>query len=126
MERRGRKFTLSQIHTIQSRVEKWKDTDEMALLVWLILYTKLKMRDLLGWFNNDPVLRCKFLQTHEMDDLMEYANAPRLLPKTHQAYLYQWKRVCNQWFGIQGATFEMLRRKPDGEIKTATTIHTNN
>lgn len=110
MERRGRKFTADQMHTIRGRVEKWKDTDEMALLVMLLLDTKLKMQELLGWFSNDPVLRVNYLEAHNMDGMMEYANAPRLFSKTHQTYLNQWKRVCNQWFGIRGATFEMLRR----------------
>ncbi|GFT26030.1 uncharacterized protein NPIL_17021 [Nephila pilipes] len=109
MERRGRVFTPEQLETIQNRVEKWKDTDEMALLVFLMLKTKLKMSDLLGWFNTDPVKRQNYLKEHS-DYLADYVFVPVLFPKTHQAYLNQWKRVCSNWFGIQQATFEMLRR----------------
>lgn len=87
-------------------------------LCWffLVIHTKLRVQELMGWFNNDPVARQKFLKIGNHDWLTEYASVPKLFPKTHQAYLAQWKRVCVQWFGIQGATFEMLRRKPD-EVK---------
>ncbi|GFR14414.1 uncharacterized protein TNCT_422171 [Trichonephila clavata] len=64
MERRGRVFTPEQIKTIQTRVEKLKDTEEMALLVFLLLKTKLKMSDLLSWFNKDPVKRQNYLKEH--------------------------------------------------------------
>ncbi|GFQ86759.1 uncharacterized protein TNCT_228651 [Trichonephila clavata] len=109
MERRGRVFTPEQIKTIQTRVEKLKDTEEMALLVFLLLKTKLKMSDLLSWFNKDPVKRQNYLKEHA-DWLADYGSVPVLFPKTHQAYLNQWKRLCSHLFGIHQATFEMLKR----------------
>ncbi|GFT05739.1 uncharacterized protein TNCV_4670361 [Trichonephila clavipes] len=109
MERRGRVFTPEQMETIQTRVEKLKDTEEMALLVFLLLKTKLKMSDLLSWFNTDPVKRQDYLKEHT-DWMADYVSAPVLFPKTHQAYLNQWKRLCSHLFGIHQATFEMLKR----------------
>ncbi|GBL71885.1 hypothetical protein AVEN_228812-1 [Araneus ventricosus] len=109
MERCGRNFTPEQLQTIQSRVEKWKETDEMALLIFLLIKTRLKMKELLGWFNTDPEKRKEYLKD-KPDWLGGYISAPKLFPKTHQAYLKQWKRVCSQWFGIHEATFEMVRR----------------
>ncbi|GBN19703.1 hypothetical protein AVEN_261786-1 [Araneus ventricosus] len=118
MERRGRVFTHEQLETVRSRVEKWKDTDEMALLVFLLLETQLKVTDLLGWFNMDSEKRKEYLKD-KPELLGEYLTAPVLFPKTHQAYLKQWKRVCNQWFGIREGTFEMVRRG-NGHQKVST------
>lgn len=109
MERRGRVFTPEQLQTIRSRVEKWKETDEMALLIYLLVETPLKVGDLLGWFNTNVEKRKEYLKD-KPDLLGEFLSVPKLFPKTHQAYLKQWKRVCSQWFGIQEATFEMVRR----------------
>ncbi|GFQ80233.1 uncharacterized protein TNCT_549681 [Trichonephila clavata] len=109
MERKGRVFTLDQMQTIHTRVEKLKDTEEMALLVFLLLKTKLKMSDLLSWFNTDPKKRQDYLKEHA-EWLEDYASVPVLFPKTHQAYLNQWKRLCSNLFGVHQATFEMLKR----------------
>lgn len=116
MERRGRIFTPKHIETIRLRVTTWKNTDEMALLVFLLLETKLKTKDILGWFNKDREKRRLYLK--EKDELLaELGSVPLLFPKTHQAYLNQWKVVCKKWFGIQGATFEMLRRSIKANAK---------
>lgn len=118
MERRGRIFTSENIETIRLRVSTWKETDEMALMVFLLLETKLKTKDILGWFNRDCEKRQLYLQGKN-EWLVEFGSAPVLFPKTHQAYLNQWKTVCKKWFGIHGATFEMLRRsiKAHNDIK---------
>lgn len=120
MERRGRVFTLDQLQIIHSRVEKWKETNEMALLIFLLINTRLKVGDLLGWFNTNPEKRKEYLKD-KPDWLGSYISVPTLFPKTHQAYLKQWKRVCSQWFGIHEATFEMVRRVIKNE-----TLYVNN
>lgn len=109
MERQGRIFTPEHIETIRLRVSTWRKTDEMALMVFLLLETKLKTKDLLGWFNRDREKRQLYLKGKD-EWLADFGSAPVLFPKTHQAYLNQWKVVCKKWFNIQGATFEMLRR----------------
>lgn len=93
---------------IHSRVDVWKETDEMALLVFLLLNSDLTIGDLLSWFNNNVKRRQAFLKQKTW--YLNCEMAPKLFPRTHQAYLNQWKRVVRQWFGIPGATFEMLRR----------------
>ena len=83
----------------------------MAMLIYLLLETRLKIRDLLGWFNKDVTKRLEYSK-HLLPD---YAKVPILFPKTHQAYLAQWKRACRSWIGVEGATFEMLKRIPKEE-----------
>lgn len=114
MERRGRAFTTEHLQSTLSRVEILKETNEMALLVFLLLKTKLRVNELLGWFNLDPVARKKYLKTyHPEEDLLGgYESAPKLFTKTHQALLTQWQKKCRLWFPYQRATFEMLRRAP--------------
>lgn len=108
MERRGRAFTSEQVNIILERMKILKETDELALLVFLLMETNLKLQQILGWFNTDPVRRKEYLKDGWLSS--DYASAPKLFPKSHQAYLNQWKRICSQWFGIQEATFEMLKR----------------
>lgn len=109
MQRSGRRFTVDQINDIRKRVKTLRHVDEMALLVYLLLETKLKMNDLLTWFNTDKTKRMEFLKMHP-ECMADYARAPRLFPKTHQGYLKQWSRKCLEWYGVQRATFEMLKR----------------
>lgn len=108
MERQHRTFTTEQLELIQSRVEVWKETDEMALLVYVLLNTTLSIQEVLSWFNHNVERRQDVLRQKKWN--WSFATAPKLFPKTHQAYLSQWKRVVRQWFGIESATFEMLRR----------------
>lgn len=93
-----------------------KDTDELSLLLFLLLETNLKMSELLGWFNTDPPRRKEYLKD-KPEWLAEYTSAPKLFPKTHQAYLNQWKALCFKWFGVHSATFEMLRRSVSAKGK---------
>lgn len=109
-DRKTRCLTADQMKTIRQRVSVRKNTDEMSLLIYLWIETRLTMRDLLGWFNNDPGKRRLYLNNRE-ELLEDFANVPKLFPKTHQTYLMQWKRSCRSWVGVEGATFEMLRRK---------------
>jgi len=96
------------MQTIQSRVDVWKETDEMALLVFILLNTKLTIQDVLSWFNNNVKRRQEVFRQKKW--CFNYETVPKLFSKTHQAYLNQWKQVIKQWFGIEEATFEMLRR----------------
>lgn len=110
MERRGRAFSKEQIQVIQKKIEVWKETDEMALLVFVFMNTNLKLQDVLTWFNNNVAKRLLYVNEKKWTGDFWYAR--NLFPKTHQAYLNQWRRVCKKWFGIQAATFEMLKRTP--------------
>ncbi len=111
MDRKTRAFTLEELQEIRKRVTEYKTTDEMSLLVYLLMETGLKVNNVLGWFNRDPGRRRAYLKT-QPQYLEDYTNVPVLFPKTHHAYLIQWKRACKSWFGKDGCTFEMLKRKP--------------
>ncbi|GIY77304.1 uncharacterized protein CDAR_422811 [Caerostris darwini] len=110
MTRKGKRFTTEQLEFISQKVSTLKNTDEMSLLVYLILKTKLKIKDLLGWFNTDLDKRRVYLQEHNTSLLEDYTSVPKLFPKTHHAYLLQWKQACKLWLNVEGASFEMLKR----------------
>lgn len=104
-------FTRWQMELIQNRVRRQSETEELSMLVYLLIKTRLKVSELLGWFNKDVKRRIEYLeQTNESLSLLEYLHVPILFPKTHQAYLSQWKRYCQKWIGVNDATFEMLKR----------------
>lgn len=110
MERRGRKFNSEQMKIIREKINKRKDTDEMSLVIFLMMETELGIKQLLGWFNNNPEKRQTYLKERDDGLMEEYAAVPKLFPKTHQAYLNQWKMKCYQWTGVPNATFEMIKR----------------
>lgn len=85
-----------------------KTTSEVCLLVYMLMTTNLKIRDLLGWFNHNRSKRQRVLEDPQI--LEEYELSRVLFPKTHQTYLLQWKRACELWIGKRNVTFEMLRR----------------
>lgn len=116
MDRKTNAFTPDELQKIRQQVSKLKNTDEMSLLVYLLMETRLKVNDLLGWFNTDPGKRRDYLKTLPQY-LEDYANVPLLFPKTHHAYLIQWKRACKSWLGREGCTFEMLKRKFVEEVE---------
>lgn len=120
--RRGILFTPDQLEEIRNKVSALKTTDELSMLVYLILSTDLKMKDLLGWFNKNPLKRREYLNNANLDLLEDYESVPLLFPKTHHAYLVQWKRACKDWIGVEGATFEMLKRKPKPMKEVAVNI----
>lgn len=86
-----------------------KLTDEMCMLVYLLMKTKLKVCDVLGWFNKNVRKRKEFLRKFNIS-LEDYEYVPYLFPKTHQTYLLQWKTACLSWIGKYDVTFEMLKR----------------
>lgn len=101
-------FTLEELIIIYDRVRFRKTIDELCLIVYLLMTTNLKMRDLLGWFNYNLNKRRKFLQDPQV--LEEYELVRILFPKKHQTYLLQWKRACRCWIGKEkNVTFERLR-----------------
>lgn len=122
MERHGRVFSNDQMNTLRERVNQRKDTDEVCLLLFLLLETKLKMSELLGWFSKDSDRRKEYLKD-KPELLSEYASAPKLFPKTHQAYLNRWKALCYHWFGVHSATFEMVRRSNKSNSKSKLTTN---
>lgn len=103
-------FTKQQLNTILHFVECRKDREEMSLLVYLLLHTRLKVGEVLGWFNRDVDQRIEFLETLNIP-LSDFMRVPILFTKTHQAYLNRWKKTCKTSFGVENATFEMLKRK---------------
>lgn len=101
-------LTAEELKVIYDRVRLRKTTNELCLLVYLLMTTRLKVRDLLGWFNGDMAERRRFLRDTKM--LEEYELVRVLFPKKHQTYLLQWKKVCQSWTGKENVTFEMLRK----------------
>jgi hypothetical protein len=116
--RKGRSFTKEQLEIIFDKVQKRRETNELSMLVYLLLNTNLKMNELLGWFNRDQVKRKTYIKGREAL-LIDYVLVPLLFPKTHHAYLIQWKRACRDWVGENNATFEMLKRPPRENSETA-------
>lgn len=110
-----KQFTKDDFKIIRKQISLRKSTDELCMLVYLLLETKLKIRDLLGWFNTDVGKRRAFLENHNLL-LEEYETFPCFFPKTHQGYLLQWKMACLEWLGKGDVTFEMLKRPPDDSM----------
>ncbi|GFR29528.1 uncharacterized protein TNCT_229561 [Trichonephila clavata] len=104
MNRNNKTFTLEQIETIRSICQTSRETDEMCLLVWLLIETDLKPRHLLGWFNRNPDNRNDYLQGNIV------LPGGVLFTKRHHAYLSQFKRKCLKWIGTSNVSFEMLSR----------------
>lgn len=101
-------FTLKELQVIYNRARCRKTVDELCLIIYMLMTTNLKMRDLLGWFNKDRLKRRQCLV--DLKILEEYELIPILFPKKHQTYLLQWKKVCESWIGKKNVTFEMLRK----------------
>lgn len=101
-------FTLTELKIIYNRARCRKTVDELCLIIYMLMTTNLKMRDLLGWFNRDIMKRRKTLQ--DLKILEEYELIRILFPKKHQTYLLQWKKACQSWIGKKDVTFELLRK----------------
>jgi hypothetical protein len=110
IDRSNQRFTPNQLETILKHVTIRWQTEELSLLVYLLITTSLGVSDLLGWFNRDVEKRIDYVERQETINLQEFAYVPVLFPKTHQTYLTRWKRACRQWIGIGNVTFEMLKR----------------
>lgn len=101
-------LTLEELKIIYEHARVRKTMNELCLLIYMLMTTRLKMRDLLGWFNRDRVKRRNYLG--DVKVLQEYELVRILFPKKHQTYLLQWKRACKAWIGKRNVTFEMLRK----------------
>lgn len=101
-------MSTKELKQIYSKVRFRKTTDEMSMLVYLIMFTGLKVSDLLGWFNLNLVKRRNFLKSFNI--LEDYESAQILFTKKHKTYLLQWKKACKMWIGKENATFEWLRK----------------
>lgn len=101
-------FSSKELKRIYDRVRFRKTTDETSMLVYVMMFTNLKMSDLLGWFNNDLGKRRKCLKN--LNILEDYESRKMLFTKKHQTYLINWKRTCRIWTGKKNTTFEDLRR----------------
>jgi hypothetical protein len=112
------KFTDDEFKIIRKNVEIRKSTDELCMLIYLLLETKLKVSQALGWFNHNLGKRRKFLKDYRTILLEDYKDVPRLFTKTRQAYLTQWKRLCLKWLGKKNVTFEMLKRTLAKQLST--------
>lgn len=106
---------MRELKAIYWRARLRRTTSELCLLVYLLMTTELKMRDLLGWFNEDMARRRKCLR--DLEILQEYELIRVLFPKKHQTYLLQWKKACGSWIGRRNVTFEKLRRSCVGARK---------
>lgn len=102
------KFTAKELEIIYEKAQVRKTVSELCLLVYLLMTTRLKVHDLLGWFNRNRGRRRNYLQDPTI--LEEYELIPVLFPKKHQTYLLQWKKACQMWIGRRDVTFEMLRK----------------
>lgn len=103
-------FTPKELKIIHDKVQVLKSTDEMSMLIYLLLKTNLKVCDLLGWFNHNVPKRTLYLDTNDLHILEDYESIPTLFPKKHQTYLLQWKAACVKWIGKTHVTFEMIRK----------------
>lgn len=101
-------LSVQELQVIYRQAYARTRVSELCLLVYLLMTTRLKMCDLLGWFNRDIGKRRRYLE--DLRVLQEYELVPVLFPKKHQTYLLQWKRACFRWIGKKNVTFEMLRR----------------
>lgn len=114
-------FSTNELKIIYERVRFRKTTDELSMLIYVIMFTGLKVSDILGWFNNDLGKRRKVLK--QLNILEEYESVVKLFTKKHQTYLLQWKKACESWIGRKlNATFEALRQscyvaKKNGYLK---------
>lgn len=72
-----------------------------------MMFTDLKVSDILGWFNQDLGKRRKCLK--DLNILEDYESLKKLFTKKHQTYLIGWKRVVESWIGKKNATFESFR-----------------
>ncbi|GFY53331.1 uncharacterized protein TNIN_222321 [Trichonephila inaurata madagascariensis] len=104
MSREKKTLTLEQIETIRSVCQTSRETNEMCLLLWLLIETNLKPRHLLGWFNQNQTSRNDYLQGKIV------LPGGVLFSKRHHAYLSQFKRKCHKWIGTSNVSFEMLSR----------------
>lgn len=102
-------LTREELQVIYNKVRFKTTVSELCLLIYLLMTTGLKMRDLLGWFNRDVSIRSKYLK--DLKILQEYELVPTLFSRKHQTYLLQLKRACLMWIGRKNVTFEMLRVK---------------
>ena len=101
-------FSPKELKKIYDKVRFRRTTEEMSMLVYIIMFTNLKMVDLLGWFNNDIGKRRKCLKNlHILED---YEWCKRLFTKKHQTYLINWKKACKIWLGKKNITFEDFRQ----------------
>ena len=99
--------TSEELKIIYDHAYLRRKIDELCLLVTLIIVTRLKMRDLLGWFNRNRNQRIHYLQNMEI--LEEYERVAILFPKKHQTYLIQLKKATRNWIG-KTVTFEQIRK----------------
>lgn len=107
-------LTRRQWHDLYQYALTTRGAVELSMLVVLFVTAKdLKLKNLLGWFNEDTGRRKMYLSKHpEVADVMnEYSNSKKLFSKTHQCYLTQWRKLCASMGIVEDATFEMMRRK---------------
>lgn len=100
-------LTVKELRKIYLKVCFRTTVSELCLLVYMLMTTRLKMCDLLGWFNQDIGQRRKYLR--DLNVLAEYELVPKLFTRKHQTYLLQWKKACESWIGKR-VTFELLRK----------------
>lgn len=100
-------FSLRDLKIIYDKVRFRKTTEELSMLVYIMMFTDLKVSDLLGWFNEDLGKRREYLK--DLNILEDYESLRKLFTKKHQTYLIKWKRVVERWIGKKNATFEAFR-----------------
>lgn len=109
LDKKRKYFSLTEMQILYNNAEKRKSTSEICMLVYLLLRTRLKISDLLGWFNHHLNERVSYLGKYP-ELLEDYIKVPRLFPKKHQTYLLQFKKICRKWIRVENASFQMLQR----------------
>lgn len=101
-------FSLKDLKIIYDKVRFRKTTEELSMLIYIMMFTNLKVSDLLGWFNEDLGKRRQYLKN--LNILEDYESSRKLFTKKHQTYLINWKRAVELWIGKKNATFEAFRQ----------------
>lgn len=101
-------FTPRDLKTIYDKVRFRKTTEELSMLIYIMMFTNLKVSDILGWFNENLGKRREYLKN--LNILEDYESSRKLFTKKHQTYLIKWKKLVEAWIGKRNATFESFRR----------------
>jgi hypothetical protein len=94
---------------------KTLDHDDLSLLIACQMVTRLPIRSLLGWFNENVDARLKFLRniSHRpgASHLIRHVRTTDVLfPHVRTTYLKRLKRFCCELTNTCGTTFELITK----------------
>lgn len=118
-------FSPKDLKIIYDKVRFRKTTEELSMLIYIMMFTNLKVSDLLGWFNEDLGKRRQYLK--KLHILEDYESSRKLFTKKHQTYLINWKKAVKLWIGKKNATFEAFRQScKNAKLKNIMRIESDN